>query len=139
MIDDHTGLEIISEQECWELLERKRVGRVVVSIANTPDIFPVNYRLDGRSIYIHTVPGTKLAAAVLGKGVAFEIDELDEQEHSGWSVVVHGVGSEVEKVEDVLHVESLGIRPWTDNPKFRYLRIAVEDISGRRITRSKSG
>ncbi|MDH3300452.1 MAG: pyridoxamine 5'-phosphate oxidase family protein [Acidimicrobiia bacterium] len=133
MIDQRTGLEIIEETECWDLLAERRVGRVAVSISNKPDIFPVNYLLDKRAIYIHTVPGTKLAGAVLGRAVAFEIDELDEATHQGWSVVVHGVAEEVEKLEDILYAETLGIQPWTDTPKFRFLRIIVDEITGRRI------
>ena len=133
MIDQRTGLELMEEAECWDLLAERRVGRVAVSIANKPDIFPVNYLLDNRAIYIHTVPGTKLAGAVLGRAVAFEIDELDETTHQGWSVVIHGVAEEVEKLEDILHAETLAISPWTDSPKFRFLRITVDEISGRRI------
>ncbi len=133
MIDQRTGLEIVEEQECWDLVAGRGVGRVVVSIANRPDIFPVNYKLDDRSIYIHTVPGTKLAGAVLGRAVAFEVDELDESTRQGWSVVIHGVAKEVEKLEDILYAESLGISPWTDTPKFRFLRIEADEITGRRI------
>ncbi len=133
MIDQRTGLEIISEEECWNLLAGRTVGRVVVSIANKPDIFPVNYKLDAQAIYVHTVPGTKLAGAVLGRAVAFEVDDLDEDARRGWSVVTHGVAREVEKIEEIMHVESLGISPWTDTPKFRYMKIEVDNISGRRI------
>lgn len=133
MIDQRTGLEILEEAECWDLLADSEVGRVVVSIANKPDIFPVNYKLDDGAIYIHTVPGTKLAGAVLGRAVAFEIDNLDQATRQGWSVVIHGVAQEVDKLEDILHVETLGITPWTDTPKFRFLRITVDEISGRRI------
>lgn len=140
MIDERTGLEILSEAECWELLAGREIGRIATSIANKPDIFPVNYKLDGKDIVIHTIPGTKLAAAVLGPGVAFEIDDfsgsVEEGDHLGWSVVAHGVGREVELVEDVMYVESLGIRPWTTSPKFRWLRITVDDISGRRVPAS---
>lgn len=133
MIDQRTGLEVIEEEECWELVAASTVGRVGTSIANKPDIFPVNYKLDDRTIYVYTVPGTKLAGAVLGRAVAFEIDDLDQSSRRGWSVVIHGVATEVEKLEDILHVESLDITPWTDSSKFRYMRIEADDISGRRI------
>ncbi len=133
MIDQRTGLEIIEEAECWDLVDGHGVGRVVVSIANKPDIFPVNYKLDDRAIYIHTVPGTKLAGAVLGRAVAFEVDDLDETSRQGWSVVIHGVAREVEKLEEIMHAETLGITPWTTTPKFRFLRIEADEISGRRI------
>ncbi len=136
MLDHRTGLEIIEEDECWDLIGSMSTGRIAVSIANKPDIFPVNFQLDEGAVYINTVAGTKLAAAVLGRAVAFEVDDLDEETQTGWSVVVHGTAKQVEKLEDILHVESLGITPWTDSPKTRYLRIQVDEITGRRIPTS---
>ena len=41
---------------------------------NQPDIFPINYVVDHGAVVFRTAEGTKLAAAVLGQGVAFEID-----------------------------------------------------------------
>lgn len=133
MIDERTGLEIIEEAECRTLLAGKEVGRIAVSIANKPDIYPVNFKMAGNRIVIHTIPGTKLAAAVLGTGVAFEVDEFDRDSRSGWSVVVHGYASEVEGTEAVMEAEALGIDPWVDNPKYRYLQIEIDEITGRRL------
>lgn len=133
MIDERTGLEIIDEAECRELLASKEIGRIAVSIANKPDVYPVNYKTTGNRIVIHTIPGTKLAAAVLGTAVAFEVDDLDEVSKTGWSVVVHGHASEVEGTEAIMEAEALGIHPWSDNPKLRYLQIEIDEISGRRL------
>lgn len=132
--DPRTGLEVIDEAECWALAASKEIGRLAVSIANDPDVFPLNYRVDGRSIVIRTSPGLKLAAAVLGNPVAFEIDDLDDKTHSGWSVVIHGFGEEIEDVESWLAAEDLNIKPWADSAKSRYLRIAPDRISGRRVS-----
>ena len=76
---DRNGLEVLSEQECWLLLEAAHVGRLAVSIAERPEIFPINYVVtgddaSGRGVVFLTAPGSKLAGAVLGRSVAFEID-----------------------------------------------------------------
>ncbi len=132
--DPRTGLEIIDEEECWELVAGKQIGRLAVSIANDPDVFPLNYRVDDKTIVIRTLPGLKLAAAVLGNPVAFEIDDIREDTHSGWSVVIHGYGQEIGEVEDRLHAEDLEVQPWAAGEKSRYMRIVPDRISGRRVT-----
>lgn len=128
-----SGLEELTEDLCWSLLSRKHVGRLAVAIEGKPDIFPVNYQVDEETIVIKTAPGLKLAAAVLGEGVAFEVDALDEFHHAGWSVVVRGVATEIENLEELLEADRLIIEPWARGPKSRYLRILPEHVAGRRI------
>lgn len=132
-IERRTGLEVLDEDECWRLLESRTVGRLAVDVGGHPDIFPVNYVVHDRLVVIRTEAGTKLAAAVLGRSVAFEIDEIDEVDHHGWSVVVSGRASEPRTVEEEVDVEDLGITPWVDAPKTRWLRIAPLSVTGRRI------
>lgn len=127
------GLEELSEDRCWSLLGQKELGRLAVSIRNQPDIFPVNYRLDGETIVVRTSASLKLAAAVLGEGVAFEVDAIDELHHSGWSIVVRGIGREIDDLEEVLDADRLLLEPWADGPKNRYLRIVPTAVTGRRL------
>ena len=128
------SLEVMSEEECWRLLGEHNVGRLAVSIANRPDIFPVNYALDDGTVLIKTAPGLKLAAASLGVGVAFEVDAFDEQEHVGWSVVVSGSAEELDGDERD-RADRVGVEPWASGAKSRYLRVVPEQITGRRIPR----
>ncbi len=130
---ERTGLEVLSREECWRLIGGSVVGRLAVSIANQPDIFPINYAVDGETIVINTDAGTKLAGAVLGTAVAFEVDGLDADEHTGWSIVVHGKAEEVSGVEETMHAEDLGIKTWANRDKSRFVRILPSDITGRRI------
>lgn len=130
---DHPELQELSESECWWHLAEKTVGRLAVSIANKPDIFPVNYRIDGETIMVKTAPGLKLAAATLGPGVAFEVDEIDESDRSGWSVVVHGTASEVERLEELLDADDLRVDPWAAGTKNHYIRITPTEVTGRRV------
>jgi nitroimidazol reductase NimA-like FMN-containing flavoprotein (pyridoxamine 5'-phosphate oxidase superfamily) len=45
-LDPYTGTLILSLDDCWQLLRDHEVGRLAVSIANHPDIFPINYVVD---------------------------------------------------------------------------------------------
>lgn len=135
MVDmlERTGLDVIDEDECWELAATQTVGRLAISIKNRPDIFPVNYRVVDKSLLIRTAPGVKLAAATLGSGIAFEVDQLDEATHHGWSVVMHGTAHELEDLEDLMEAETIAVETWASSQKDRFVRIDVEEISGRRI------
>ncbi|MFN3215123.1 MAG: pyridoxamine 5'-phosphate oxidase family protein [Acidimicrobiales bacterium] len=136
MTDDEHHIDALDTDECWRLISRSTVGRLAVAISNHPDIFPVNYVVDDGTIVVNTAPGTKLAAAVLGRGVAFEVDELDHATHTGWSVVVKGTASEIEDLAGLMDAEELGIETWATSDKTRFLRITPDEVTGRRITRS---
>ncbi|MCB0991387.1 MAG: pyridoxamine 5'-phosphate oxidase family protein [Acidimicrobiales bacterium] len=132
-VNDRTGLEELDEQQCWELASQRSIGRLAVSVGNKPDVFPVNYVVHEGTIIVKTSAGLKLAAATIGPGVAFEVDALDEQTHTGWSVVFRGVATEIEALDDIIEAESLGIQTWADSDKRRFLRITPSVITGRRI------
>ena len=127
------AIEELDADACWARLGSRRVGRLAVSVNNRPDIFPVNYVVDDRTVVVQTAPGFKLAAAVLGSGVAFEVDDIEESSHSGWSVVIHGRAAEVESVEGLLDAQDLHIDPWAAGEKNHFIRIDVDEITGRRI------
>jgi hypothetical protein len=63
-VQSSPALDVISEDECYELLTGVQVGRVIVSIDALPAAFPVNYWLGDKAIVFRTAPGTKLTAAV---------------------------------------------------------------------------
>lgn len=130
---ERTGLEVIDVDECWALLGSRTVGRLGVSINHRPDIFPVNYRAVDGSLLVRTAPGIKLAAATLGRAIAFEVDDVDEETHHGWSIMIHGTAAEVEGVEALLEAEAQAVETWATSRKDRFVRITVEEITGRRI------
>ncbi len=132
-IDRVIAPDELEASECWRLLRTTDVGRLAVAIANRPDIFPVNYAVDGQSIVINTAPGTKLAAAVLGTAVAFEVDVLDPITRTGWSVVLKGHAREVDTIEELLAAQSLDIETWTETDKRRFVRLTPDSITGRRL------
>ena len=93
MDERQQATEILSESECWELLDHAAVGRLAVDIAGQPDIFPINFVVDKSGIVFRSAAGTKLAGAVLNRIVAFEIDGYEPADRTAWSVVVKGEGA----------------------------------------------
>jgi nitroimidazol reductase NimA-like FMN-containing flavoprotein (pyridoxamine 5'-phosphate oxidase superfamily) len=130
-VELRTGLTVLTEPQCWELLRRSDVGRLAVGIGGRPDIFPVNHVVDHGTIVFRTAEGTKLAAAVLGRAVAFEVDGYDPRHGSAWSVVVKGRAVEIERVHELLDANDLPLFPWHTAPKPRYVRIEPAEVTGR--------
>ena len=68
------GWQELPKSECFGLLARERVGRVVFVDDLGPIVMPANFVLDRHMVVFRTDGGTKLDAAVRGSRVAFEID-----------------------------------------------------------------
>ncbi len=132
-LDPRTGVDHLDGNECWDLLRRAEVGRLAVSITDHPDIFPVNYVVDHGSIVFRTAEGTKLAASVLGRAVAFEIDGYDEDAGEAWSVVAKGTASEIARLDELFDALDLPLFPWHAAPKHRFVRITPSELTGRRF------
>mgnify|MGYP001818466515 FL=1 len=125
--------EHLTERECWDLLATHSVARLAVDIGGQPDIFPINYLVDGASIVFRTGAGTKLAGAVLGRHVAVEIDGLDERDHSVWSVVVKGMAREIGGMTERWAADDLPLYPWIASEKPNFVRIEPRLTTGRRF------
>ncbi|WP_327072615.1 pyridoxamine 5'-phosphate oxidase family protein [Kitasatospora purpeofusca] len=81
----------LDEARALELLRRAGVGRVVYTVGALPAVLPVRFRLDPLGgVLLSTVPGSELARAVDGAVIAFEADEVDGADGTGWCVTVLG-------------------------------------------------
>ncbi|MGA9276244.1 pyridoxamine 5'-phosphate oxidase family protein [Ilumatobacter sp.] len=132
-MNDRNGIEILDETECWRLLDETMVGRLAVDVGGRPDIFPVNFVVDGTSLVFRSGAGTKLASAVLMHHVAFEIDGYRPTERTAWSVVVKGWAEQIEEMNSVFAAEELPLFPWAADPKPNFVRISPHEVTGRRF------
>lgn len=119
----------LDDDESWRLLEGTKHGRLVVIVAGEPDIFPVNYAVGGRRLYIRTAPGNKLAELTINAKVLFETDGILSDE--AWSVVLRGNARVLDKAADIAEAEALGLKPWVPTLKDFYVEIEPVSISGR--------
>lgn len=130
---ERAGLESLSREECFALLETVPVGRIVFTEGALPAIQPVNFVLDGRDVILRTGMGSKLAHAARSAVVAFEADEYDAETLAGWSVVLIGRAEVVGDERERRRLADLGLTPWALGSRPHYIRIRPEIVRGRRI------
>ena len=132
MMFEHTDADPVlelDEEQSWKLLEATKHGRLVVSVAGEPDIFPVNYVTSGRKVYLRTAPGNKLAQLTINSTVLFETDGVLSDE--AWSVVLRGTARVLSSSAELAAVEELGLKSWVPTLKDFYVQIEPNSVSGR--------
>lgn len=128
------GIEVLERDECLRLLRTQAVGRVGIELDDRPAILPVVFGMLDDDVVFRTDPGSKLVAAVLERRVVFEADATDAEGHVGWDVNVVGHATEIVEPETIERADALGIRPWAGGVRDRWVRIAAEEVTGRRVT-----
>jgi nitroimidazol reductase NimA-like FMN-containing flavoprotein (pyridoxamine 5'-phosphate oxidase superfamily) len=129
-----TGLQVLSEHQCRELLASRDLGRIAFPVGGETEIFPVNYSTDGTIVVFRTGAGTKLAQATAAR-VAFEVDEWDAAAKVGWSVVLKGVALEVTRGSDpfATALRSRPVMPLAPGQHDYWIAIYPATMSGRRF------
>jgi nitroimidazol reductase NimA-like FMN-containing flavoprotein (pyridoxamine 5'-phosphate oxidase superfamily) len=124
-------ITILSESECWSLLGSAALGRLVTSVGGQPEIFPVNFVVQNRTVLFRTAEGTKLVSAAINHSVVFEADDHNVAE--GWSVIVKGTARSLRTDEEIAEAEGAQLLPWIATLKLHYVRVMPTQITGRRF------
>jgi uncharacterized protein len=127
------GLELLTEEQARQLLAAAEVGRVGITIGALPAIFPVNYRLIDGAIVFRTAPGSKMSAATEGAVVAFEVDDYQLADRSGWSVLAVGPAEVIDDPDLTSKAADARLEPFVDGPRTTIVRIVPTFLSGRRL------
>jgi uncharacterized protein len=142
MADDSTvhrpasEIQELDRAECLRLLAGSRFGRVGVSAGDgAPMIRPLNYVFDDRSqsVAFRTTRGSKLHALLGAKSATFEVDHVDVEARTGWSVIIVGVTEEVTNPIEVRRLNELGLDVWAPGDRSHWVRIRAWTVSGRRV------
>lgn len=133
MSDDQEPIVPLSEAEAWELLKSQRVGRLATSVSQQPEIFPVNFVVDGETIVFRTAAGSKLLELATNSKVAFEVDSWDA-DLGGWSVVTTGEAERVDAFGEIERLETLPLKPWVPTVKTNFVKVTVTSINARKFT-----
>jgi len=125
------GGTILPVHECWDLLKSVALGRLVTCVDGRPEIFPVNFVAQHRTVLFRTAEGTKLSSTAINNHVVFEADDHNVAE--GWSVIVKGVARSLRTDEELEEAERAQVLPWTAAEKSHYVRVLPELVTGRRF------
>ena len=121
-------------ETCAELLATREVGRVAVCTADGPRIIPVNYSVVDDAVVFRTTPYSVLGMHAWNGRIAFEVDDLDPLQRSGWSVVATGRGAVAEDGAELRRIQSAGgPTPWAGGQRWLFVRLRWDDLSGRRL------
>lgn len=126
-------MEVLTDEQCWELLGANQIGRLATVVGGGVDIFPVNYIVHEGRILFKTAEGTKLAGVMAHHDVAFEIDGYNAETNEAWSVVLSGLAQVITHDEELDELEKLPLFPWNLEPKNRFVAIEATGLSGRRF------
>jgi nitroimidazol reductase NimA-like FMN-containing flavoprotein (pyridoxamine 5'-phosphate oxidase superfamily) len=134
-------LEQLSEEESLRLAAGAVVGRIGFTGRYGPVVLPVNFKLIDGAVVFRT-DGESALDQDLRTGitdaeyrVAFEIDQIDETERTGWSVMIQGAAHYLEDQEERAAAAAAGIDPWAGGDKDVYISIRPTHITGRRVKR----
>jgi nitroimidazol reductase NimA-like FMN-containing flavoprotein (pyridoxamine 5'-phosphate oxidase superfamily) len=129
-------VEQLSPAACSDLLKQVTVGHIVFVDEKGPVALPVNYGLATEQI-VFRVESKNSLRALLDKPVAFEVDQIDPDSGSGWSVLVRGSAKEV-PIEEVPALVSLmketSPRPWAEGVHNVWVVIEPGEVTGRMLT-----
>jgi nitroimidazol reductase NimA-like FMN-containing flavoprotein (pyridoxamine 5'-phosphate oxidase superfamily) len=122
----------LSERECLDLLASRSVGRVVFADENGPLAVPVNYVMDGEAVLFRTAAHNTLGRHLRDAVAAFEIDDVDDYNETGWSVLVRGRTTYAESDELPTAEDALPYA-WPEGTRALVVRLSPQSISGRRL------
>lgn len=126
---DANPVKILDADECWDYLLSASLGRLAVSVAGEPEIYPVNFiAVDGHLLF-RTTAGTKLLELTINSKVAFETDGVGRD--SAWSVVVKGTARILEKQSEIAAANELPLRPLIPTLKYTWVEVTPVHTSGR--------
>lgn len=129
---DERSLVALSRRECVALLGNAKIGRAVFTERALPAVLPVTFVVHDNAIVMATSAGTRLAAAAHRGLLAFEVDDINPDTRTGWSVVVTGLPDLVTDPLERAGIEAV-LAPWAPGTHDVYIRLPLTVLTGRCI------
>lgn len=124
---------VLDANTCRQLLGTGSVGRVALNAQPSPVVLPVNYVFRHDAIMFRTISGTKLTAAEEGRAASFEVDGVDHDRRSGWSILAMGTLDVVPADEPEVTALGEDVQPLVGGDRPHVVRLQVAEMTGRRI------
>jgi hypothetical protein len=131
--------EALDDAECRRLMRTADFGRLSFTQGALPVIQPVRFGIGHGQLVIPTRAGSKLARAVRGAVVAFEVDCLDPLTGAGWTVTAVGPAHVLTDTDDVAAAALLGLRTWIPVDQYSYVAVQIGLLRGYRVSRAPDG
>lgn len=120
--------------ESWALATTRSTGRLGFFRDGLLDIFPVNYFVIDERVYFRTSTDGIIATSLL-EHAAFQVDHVDRDTHSGWTILLNGP---VSRVDDPALLTTLWGKavdePWAPGQRDRFYSLTPTHVRGRRVS-----
>ncbi|WP_051208530.1 pyridoxamine 5'-phosphate oxidase family protein [Propionicicella superfundia] len=127
-VEDEGTFERLDPAECEHLVRGVSVGRVAWLSRRGLQVLPVRYTVADGKIYFRTSSESILAELTTLSEVAVQIDDIDTDTASGWSVLVQGE-ARVSSTPPGMFPE-----PWAPGPRNVVVEIIPRSYSGRAVS-----
>lgn len=130
MTDPMTEMDV---DEAHQALRSQQLGRLAWVQDGLPQVLPVTYALVDGSIVLRSGMGGKEQAAAGRAHAAFEVDGVDPDDGTAWSVVVHGRLEDVADGDEIARLEPRLPPPHVRGVRSHVLRLNPRAVRGRRL------
>ena len=135
LVSDDRTFENLEAVECWRLVGEHGIGRVVFEGDMRTEVVPTRYDARSRTAYFRAPTYGELARRVHRRTASLQVDDIDEQSFTGWSIVMAGTAP---RVDDAATIGSLGSvgrpRPWVPGPETQWIALPVDTVRGQRVS-----
>jgi len=133
--DQQVGLVELNRTECLRLLGQGVIGRIVYTVGALPAVLPVNYAMDGEEIIFRTGSDTILEAATSNEVVAFEVDDVNLETRTGWSVLALGKAYHITDPARLTELTARVPPPWAPGRSANTIAVPTLLLTGRQLRR----
>ena len=136
LIDDSPSWTAVAldDIECRRLLATPDFGRLVFTSGALPVVRPVRCGVRNGQVLIPSHAGGRLARAVRGAVVAFEVDYMDTLTGAGWTVTAVGPAHVLTDPDDIAAAALLGLRTWIPAARYSYVAVQIGILRGYRVS-----
>jgi hypothetical protein len=131
---DGKGTTVLPAPECKRLLavaaKADGLGRLGIATDQAPIVIPVNFSLHDGEVVLRVGTGF-FSQAAGGHLVAFEVDHVDRDEGTAWSVLVRGLATLIETPTEA--ELTAAVHPLVPEPGAMLLIIRPDILTGRRF------
>jgi len=132
---DPRGSEVLAIPECLRLLagaaKKGAIGRIAVSQEQAPIVHPVNFAYRDHEVLVRLGPGLTVDTAE-GRLIAFEVDQVDRDTATAWSVLVRGLATLLPESAPPDEARQ-DPTPLVPEPGKKLLAIRTDVVTGRRF------
>ena len=127
------GAQELSRDECLALLRTAPFGRLVFTEGALPALLTVNFVLDAAGVVLRTMEGSRICRAAASSVVAFQVDDIDVESRTGWTVTVVGQASVATDPLLIDRLAELELETWVPGERNTFVVVDLGLVSGLRI------